>query len=505
MHLRHRVQLIFLALALIVVADVGLDRYLVAERDQHRRDVRTRWEPARNAAAELLFGLVDQETGERGYLITGEDEFLEPYREGGRRVDRALEDLERLVGDQPDIEAQLQRAGDRVSAWRQLGAAFEIDARRGDRPGAVEELVSTGTSKALFDEARVEIADLRSSVIRRLERQEEMVDRLESRISTVRVASALLALAIVVGGGWLLRRWMGRPLVQLAEAARTVAGGKLDHQIPEPGPPELAGLGRDVEAMRRRILAEVDEATRARSSLAERGMIVLTLRDELAPGSVELPPGLRVATRFRPAETIVAGDWYEVRRCGASEVTFVLADVSGHGPTAGIFALKTKQLVQIALEQDLRPAQAWAWVAERLGDTGDQFLSGVIGRMDAATGVVTYASAGHPPLLLRAADGVVTLAPNGTIVGAVTGSWGETSATVGPGSCVIAYSDGLLEVQDRGGRWAELDELRAFLADARCDDVEQVADVCFAFHDRHDGGQRSDDVTVVVVGAGTDP
>ena len=116
--------------------------------------------------------------------------------------------------------------------------------------------------------------------------------------------------------------------------------------------------------MRRRILAEVDDAIRARESLAQRGMIVLTLRDELAPPPVAPPEGLEVALRFRPSETLVAGDWYEFRREG-SRLTFVVADVSGHGPTAGVFALKTKLLVQVALRQGLGPAAAMAWSSTR--------------------------------------------------------------------------------------------------------------------------------------------
>ncbi len=502
MYLRHRVQLIFVLLSLLVVTDVALDRYLVVERDSLRREVRRRWEPARTAAADVLVGLVDQETGQRGYLITGDEEFLDPYLDGGNRVDAALARLQELVGDDPDIEARLRRAGDRISAWRQLGAVFEIEARRAEETAEVRALVATGTSRQLFEEARLDVDGLRDGIIARLGDQERSVDRLEGRISRLRIASAILALAIVVAGSVLLRRWLSRPLRQLTDAAQIIAGGDLDLEIPAPGPPELAGLGRDVEAMRRRILDEADSAARALSSLAQRGMIVLTLRDELAPAAVDLPPAVRVATRFQPAETFVAGDWYDIRRRGEDGMLFVVADVSGHGPDAGIFALKTKQLVGVALDQDLGPAAAWAWVAERLGDTGDQFLTGVIGSVDVGAGCLTYASAGHPPLLLRAGGETRHLGPTGPIVGAVPGIWAEERVDLAGASCIVAYTDGLLEVQDARGDWADLDGLAARLDGTPDGDVEHLADQCLDFHARFDGPERSDDVTVVVVGLG---
>lgn len=502
MYLRHRVQLIFVLLALLVVADVALDRYLVVQRDGLRREVRRLWEPAEAAAGDVLFGLVDQETGQRGYLITGEEEFLDPYRAGGRRVDAALARLEDLAGDDPDIEARLRRAEDRISAWRQLGAVFEIDARRAEETAKVQALVATGTSRQLFDEARMDIDALRDSIVVRLQDQQRMVDRLEGRISLLRVASAVFALAITVAGSVFLRRWLSRPLRQLTDAAQTIASGDLDHEIPAPGPPELAGLGRDMEAMRRRILDELDSAARARSSLAQRGMIVLTLRDELAPGAVDLPAAVRVATRFQPAETFVAGDWYDIRRRGEDGLVFVVADVSGHGPEAGIFALKTKQLVCIALDEGLSPAAAWAWVAQRLGDTGDQFLTGVIGAVDVATGRLTYSSAGHPPLLLRSGGEIRHLGPTGPIVGAVPGVWAEETVDLVSASCILAYTDGLLEVQDGRGEWADLETLGASLDGTPDGDVEQLADLCLDFHGRFNGRDRSDDVTVVVMCVG---
>lgn len=493
----------FVVFTLLVVGQVGLDRLLVSQRDDRREEVRTRWTPAREAAGDLLAGLIDQESGERGFLITGDAEFLASYRRGGRLADSALRTLHELAAGDTGLESDLRRAEDRVGAWRQLGANFEIEAKQQRRDDQVQALVGTGTSKELFDEARVEIAELRQTILDRLDSRQRRVDALEARIAAVRVVTGLFALALVIAGGYSVRRWLTVPLLELTTAARTVAAGALDHPIPSPGPPELAALGRDMEAMRRRILAEVDDATRARSSLAQRGMIVLTLRDELAPEIVDVPASLQIARRFRPSETLVAGDWYEISKVNGDKLFVIVADVSGHGPEAGVFALKTKQLVRIAIEEGLSPAKTWQWVADRLGDTGDQFLTGVIVAIDADTGAFTYSSAGHPPLLLCTGDDIRQLGPTGPIVGAYPGAWSDGEGAINEGGYLVAYSDGLVDAQDSAGEWADPEGLARVLAESGRD-VEQVAELCLDYHDRHDARERDDDVTVVVVAKAAD-
>ena len=83
-------------------------------------------------------------------------------------------------------------------------------------------------------------------------------------------AIGLLALAAVISGILLwvyLRRWVTGPLAVLADDARTVAGGDLDHQVTDSGPGEVGDVARDVEQMRARLSHLVAEATSARAAL----------------------------------------------------------------------------------------------------------------------------------------------------------------------------------------------------------------------------------------------
>jgi sigma-B regulation protein RsbU (phosphoserine phosphatase) len=499
MRLRRRIQLLFVPFVVLLGADLALDRHFVSERDASLAVVEERLNPARVALTDLLQALVDQETGERGFIITGQEQFLTPYREGQARADARLDELESLFPEDSALRAAAERVRSRVRAWRQLGAEYEIEAKRAGRDQEAIALVSTGTGMRLFDAARSEIVELQARLRAELAQEEARLDVLRSRLSRLRLGSVVLALGFLAATGWFLVRWITRPLRRLEGAVQAVAAGDLEQAIPAPGPPDLAELGRQVEAMRRRILAEVDEANRARDALATRAMIVLTVRDELAPGSPELPPGIVVASRYVPVEGVVAGDWFDVVRVGPDRVAFALVDVSGHGAEAAVFALKTKHLTLAALRSGYSPAETLSWLSGQLDDTGERFLTAVIVDVDAAAGAVRYASAGHPHLVMGDGRELALLGPTGPLLGPLPGEWSDGLAWLAPGGFLAAYSDGVIEIVGGDGAELGVDRLLDRLRSVPAGDAEGLADVCTPDPATLPSVRPHDDLTVLIV------
>lgn len=508
MTLRRRLQVLLAVVAVLLTAGLVADIWLIQQRSDlaNRRD--SELEPARTAVGEVSQGLVDQETGQRGYVITHDRTFLEPYVAGKERVDEAMGVLRRLLDDHPALRAAVERLEGRIAAWRQLGAEFEIAAVHEGRFEDAVSLVSSGTGRLLFDQARIEITDLREALIIEQAAIDARIRGIRSVLSLLTLAGALLALGLLALGSVLLHRWVTRPLGDLGAAVRAVAAGDLRRPIPALGPPELAQLGSDVEAMRRRILAEVDDASRARDALAQRGLVVLSLSERLHPNGSGLPDGVRAATRYSPAQGVVAGDWCDVVSLGPSRAAVAVVDVAGHGAEAGIFALRTKELALAALSIGCGPSQAFSWVAERLGDTEEVFFTGVIAEVDDCSGTLRYASAGHPPLLLVDGGLVQVLGLTGSIVGPSLGAggWDTIELPLPPSALAVACSDGVLEARNDDGEEFGLDRLIAIVADAwATGDLDAIADRCLTALDDFCSGDYHDDVTLVVFGrAGAD-
>src|ERR1051325_6690278 len=103
--------------------------------------------------------LTEAETGQRGYIITGEDRYLETYRGARQASDRKLAELRKLTSDNP-IQQQ------RVGALESLVAAkFELlqetlELRRTKGIAAAAELILTGRGKNAMDAVRRSIDEI---------------------------------------------------------------------------------------------------------------------------------------------------------------------------------------------------------------------------------------------------------------------------------------------------------------------------------------------------------
>jgi serine phosphatase RsbU (regulator of sigma subunit) len=208
----------------------------------------------------------------------------------------------------------------------------------------------------------------------------------------------------------------------------------------------------------------------------------------------------------------VAGDAYDYNVEG-DEVDVAVFDAVGHDVHAGVttaLAITAIRNARRAGERDLAAIAAWAddFVAAQAGPL--QFATAVLARFDAATGVLHYLLAGHPPpLLLRQGKIVKELTapprlPLGVKPLARTAS--ETRTTVmreqlEPGDRLLFYSDGITEARDARGEFfgeRRLVEFTEHAAAAELSAPETLRRLGVAVMD-HQRGQLQDDATLVLV------
>ncbi|MEA2149091.1 MAG: hypothetical protein QOD69_921 [Solirubrobacteraceae bacterium] len=254
-------------LLLLAVVAIGLALSANSKLTDRRKLVVDRIAPAQLAALGLENALVNEETGVRGYLISRESQFLEPYREGrrqellGYRRLAALGGAGTVAAAAADVRAV--RAG--ADAWRRDFAVAALRDRRGAAGGA-NALASTG--KLRFDAVRSALARLQAGLAAtRADARDELFDA--ARVLRVTLAlSGLLILAGLLGAGLLLRRVVTAPLARLGREARRVAGG--DFQTPftsAGGAREIREVGADMDEMRERIVLELSAVDAARARL----------------------------------------------------------------------------------------------------------------------------------------------------------------------------------------------------------------------------------------------
>jgi serine phosphatase RsbU (regulator of sigma subunit) len=154
----------------------------------------------------------------------------------------------------------------------------------------------------------------------------------------------------------------------------------------------------------------------------------------------------------------------------------------------------------MAAVRSLAPGEAFGWVADQLGDTGDLFLTGVVIDIDATSGRVGYASAGHPPMLLAGVEGVEELPPTGPMLGPFGGTWETRHTELQEGGVLVAYSDGIIEARDGDRHMFGIERLASVVADAQLAGPAAVADACIEAVELFAAGGAHDDITLCVVG-----
>lgn len=147
---------------------------------------------------ELTRMLLDQETGVRGYLLTGHNEFLDPYRRVQREIAPQFQELQQLIQDNPLQLEQLQKLSGQQDAWR------EFTSRRIQAQGTPEQLVTeTIASKTIMDRIRVESAQfLQTEKALRAER----FARAQSHSRITHIVLPLLAILVAAFLSFFTRR-----------------------------------------------------------------------------------------------------------------------------------------------------------------------------------------------------------------------------------------------------------------------------------------------------------
>lgn len=493
--LRHRLQLLVVAFLVFTVTVALAAQAAITERDAALADVSERIEPTREAVSTLVAGMTDQETSLRGYLLTRDPSFLEPYETGVMLTDGAISRLQDLARDDVDLADPVAATVAAARRWQQEIAAAELALARDGRFDDAIALVSARRER--FEEFRAEARELRITVLQLQSVGSQRADLAQDRLAAVGYAMAVAAGVLALASGWLLRRWVSAPLAQISASIDRVTAGDLHHSVDAAGPPELATLASNVDRMRARAVGLLDEAVGAREALEQQGPAVVSLRAELEPAGGPLPDTVALAATLHPAEGILAGDWYDCVELGNGRVAMLIVDVSGHGPVAGVFAVRAKHLLLAAMLETAGPGEALGWLADHIGDTGELFLTGIIVELNPLTGRLRWANAGHPAGVVLAGDHIERLDATGPLLGPIPGVWTTRDTTLPPEGVVMAFTDGIAEARTGSDQFGESGLLHTLQATQQ--DPERMVAAAVDAVRSFTGGALADDVTLVAL------
>jgi PAS domain S-box-containing protein len=256
----------------------------------------------------------------------------------------------------------------------------------------------------------------------------------------------------------------------------------------------------DEAELLRDVATRASVALRAARVTEEEHLVVLRLQEALLPGRPASYPGCEIAARYQAAAAAleVGGDWFETFRFADGRLGLAVGDVVGHNLAAAAAMGQLRAGLLALATRAAGPAEVLSDVdAFARGNRITDFATAVCAAIDPSRGELSYASAGHPPMLVVGPEGTARWLEGATSppLGVVERSdRPELTVPLAPGSLVVGYSDGLVERRHRS--FSEgMDRLADLTRAVRHLPVDQVCERLVA--GLADGGTFEDDVVVV--------
>ncbi|WP_428967123.1 sensor histidine kinase [Micromonospora fluostatini] len=264
--LRRRVVAMLAVVGVLLVALAGAEAVVASQNRQYTDAALTETGPLRVHGQELLSVMLDQETGVRGYAVSGDRADLVPYEEGVRQERDIVAAINLLIDDYPGIAQELRLVEERAEQWRSTVAEPVINATTANGPAAGQALLND-QARQQFDGIRSAIEALQAEILTARDRVVTEIERTGDLLVLLLIVAAVV---VVLAGTVLLlslEKMVVRPLTSLAGQVREVADGDYRHRIAGEGPPEFLALAEDVDSMRQKIARELDEVREARERI----------------------------------------------------------------------------------------------------------------------------------------------------------------------------------------------------------------------------------------------
>lgn len=259
-------------IALAIVTGVVLAAVIGTTLESVRHEVREADDLAAEAA-QLRSALLDQQTGLRGYQLTGDDAFLQPYRTGSRREQGALDALILQARDD-ELRTAAVETGRLAEAWRSAWAMPQQDLVASGGFDAVRREVATGDGRLLFDRVRgalgrvdLAVGEVRSEAIAALDETQAVLLRV------ILLAVLTYGAALAIGAVWVVSR-VGRPLDELVHTAEALERGEQVRFVAR-RPDEIGTLTETIE----RLHQTVQQRYVAANAMAERSTVLNRLSE----------------------------------------------------------------------------------------------------------------------------------------------------------------------------------------------------------------------------------
>jgi sigma-B regulation protein RsbU (phosphoserine phosphatase) len=309
------------------------------------------------------------------------------------------------------------------------------------------------------------------------------------RLGNVSFAQVLLTLMAVVGGlflviqilalimGLALARSITGSVHELFAGTERVRRGDFTHKIAIRSRDQLGELAASFNSMTSSI-EDLLQQKAEKERLEQELRIARNIQMSLLPQAPPRLPGMSLTAHCEPARE-VGGDYYDYLPLGGSRLALLIADVAGKGTSAALYMAELKGIMLSLADRHTSPRDLLIDADRILARHLDTrtFITITYAIVDVDAGTLTYARAGHCPLIyLPAPGGAARRAdvqlPDGMVLGLnlddgemFRSQLQQVTIPLAAGDLFLLYTDGITEAMNHDGEFFGDARLRALVED----------------------------------------
>jgi len=211
--------------------------------------------------------IVDQETGQRGYLVTGRNEFLQPFEDGQQAMQRNFSQLKSIISasfDKKQVLNDIETLRLKSIEWENLAAAPEITLRRelnktGAKMSDVTALIEQGTGKDLIDQIRMILKIFVETEMQLMLTREVDAENAAHNTVLIVLIGSIMAILIALLVSLLVSNSIVYKLALLVKATKRVMEGDYQQQINISSADEFGLLAQSFNNMTTKLSDNIEE------------------------------------------------------------------------------------------------------------------------------------------------------------------------------------------------------------------------------------------------------
>ena len=238
-------------------------------------------------ASKIEASAVDMETGMRGFLLAGQNEFLDPYNSGKKSFYAGIDKLSRTVSDNSSQVKLLRETRKNIDDWLSLVVDKNIELRREvGRTKTMDDIaneVSQAKGKVYFDKFRSQIKTFKSRESSLMGDRSDSLKSTESSMINITIFGTLLAIIIGFSIAIYLTRYIMRLLggepTYISDIAKSISCGDLSFELKNTH--NAKGLYADMISITKTLQEKADLATHIAEGRLDRPVTIASDKDIL--------------------------------------------------------------------------------------------------------------------------------------------------------------------------------------------------------------------------------